>query len=347
MKWLPIAALTVVAGWLGTAQAAPLKLEDVPADAKWLAHVDVDAARKSSVVEKFFEHCGKHCPVVKKFMCVCGELGLKDCKGLHGITVYDTGFAPHHGVLIARAEWNAHLLEEKVGKAANHKTMKFDEYTIHTWTACKEGMHTHELAGALYHPDVLVVACCPELLKSALKVLEGKAKSAAGTSAPLAGKVSVGAIFLARATDLKEVKCPHCHPVLQQLKSFDYQKGEHEGRWFSKITVTADSPEVAERLGKVFEGFGAWLSLQAYKTPWAVELLSKAKLRVEGNVVKVRFREPVDTLVSHIPELCTLLREHLGMHGEMPHKHCKAMREHCKGEHEHCKGEHKESCKEK
>ena len=55
-------AATVLLSCAAVAQAGPVNFKSVPADAKWLAHVDVDAARSSTVVRAFFAAVLKECP---------------------------------------------------------------------------------------------------------------------------------------------------------------------------------------------------------------------------------------------------------------------------------------------
>jgi hypothetical protein len=323
MKQLGTIAVLFALTGVGNAWAAPLDLKNVPADAKWLVHVDVDAARSSSVVQKFVEQCGKDLPRAKERLVeLCEKLGLNQCKDLHGITAFSEKLEPKHGVLIADAKWNAKRLQEFVDQAPDHKVIEDGAYKIHTFTAHKGTKHAHSVAATVLDSSKLVLASSPEMLKSALQVLEGKAPAIAGKQSPLAATVPSGTIFLARAVDVKDSAVAKMRPVLQLIKSFDYAKGQRDGQWFGNVTVTAESKSVAEKLGQVFEGYRAWLSLHAYKDRWFGELLNKAKLTVDGNVVRVAFLEPADTLTAHMPELCRGIHEHVAM----MKRHCEAMK---------------------
>lgn len=69
------AAAVLLVGCAALAQAGPVKFQDVPADAKWLVHVDVDAARSSSVMQKAYDECvagGKLAKAFDKMAKQCG-----------------------------------------------------------------------------------------------------------------------------------------------------------------------------------------------------------------------------------------------------------------------------------
>ena len=328
MKRICVIAATVLLGWAGVAHAGPLELKNVPANAKWVAHVDFDAAHSSPVVQAMLKQVAKDWPgAAERVGKFCHKVGLDDCKDLHAATAYGTTLERHKGVLILQAKWNAKALQEKAEKAPDHKTSKYGKYEIHTWTAHKGSKHAHQVAGTLYKPDVLVLASSPESLTAAINALDGKAASLAGKQSPLADKVSPGAIVVARAVDLKDSPAAKMHPVLQLVKSFAYEEGEHDGRWFGNLAVAADSKPVAGQLAKVFEGYNAWLSLHGHKSPWFVDLINKVKVSSDGKVVKATFQEPAGTLVALMPKMSEVLQEHLKLHKAMMEKHCKMMQE--------------------
>lgn len=337
MKKIGIVLATLALAWTGSIQAGPVDLKNVPADAMWLAHVDFDAAHSSQVVEKFVEQCKKDFPIADKLIPVfLHKAGIDECRDLHGITVYGEKFGPHNGVLIVNAKWNIETLKEKAERAHHHKTVEYGKYKIHTFIAHKGTKYAHKVAATLYKPDVLVLASCPERLKKALDLLDGKGTSLAGKESPLAAKVSEGTVILARAIDLKDSKAAKMHPALELIQSFNYEKGEHDGKWFGNVAITADSKPTAEKVAKVVEGYGAWISLHAHNSPWFVEMLNKSKLSVDGNTVKVTFLEPADSLISHMPELCKAIHEHVKNHMKMMRMHCRMHHMMMERMHGHC-----------
>ena len=123
------------------AQASPVELKNVAADAKWLVHVDADAARSSKVVQAFVQEVGKECPKAHERLRHLGKkLGLDDCKDLHGVTVYGTKIGPAH-VLIVYGKFNKQALVERAEKAPGHKVVEYGAYKICTWKPHKGHWH--------------------------------------------------------------------------------------------------------------------------------------------------------------------------------------------------------------
>lgn len=307
-------AATAILCWAGIVQAGPLDKKNVAADAKWVAHVNLDAARSSQVVQKFFQQCLKDLPGAKeRFHQLAHECGLEQCTKMHGITAYGSDLGSHGKVVILHADWDTKALQKKAEKAPDHKLADHGKHKIHTFTAHKGTKHAHEVAASLFKPDILVLASSQKRLTAALDVLDGKGANLAGSKSLLTAKVSEGTILLFRALELKDSKAAKRHPALGLINSFCYEKGEHDGKWFGNVTVAADSHGTAEKVRKVIEGYGAWLSLHSHKSPWFVDLLNKTKLTVDGNAVQVKFEEKADALASHMPELCQAMQEHVKM----------------------------------
>ena len=311
--------------WAASVQGGPVELKHVAADATWLAHVDVDAARASKVVQAFVQECGKQCDkeshgLRERVEAIVKRSGLQHCKDLHGITAYGPRIEPHNGVVMIQADWNSKVLAEKAEKAPDHKTMEYGTYKIHTWTMHKCSKHPHTVAGVLYKPDLLVLGSSPELVKAALGVLDGKAANITTKTGPLTVKVSEGTIFLARAVGLNHAEVlRHC-PVLHLIDQFDYQEGEHNGQWSGQLTVTAESKAVADDLKKVADGFFAMVSLHLHGQPKLVEILHHVGTTVDGNVATLSFHESADAMVAQMPAMCKFVAEHMKMYRHMWHK---------------------------
>jgi DNA gyrase/topoisomerase IV subunit B len=104
------------------------------------------------------------------------------------------------------------------------------------------------------------------------------------------------------------------HPVLQLVQQFSYAEGQHEGRWFGNVTVTADSKATAEKLKQVFEGLLAIVSLHFHDQKSIGESLDKVKVSVDDNAVKMTFDESADNLAEQVPAICKEIHKHLKMH---------------------------------
>ena len=132
--------LTVVLGAASAVRAEPLDLKQVPADAQWLVHVNVDAMRASTLVQKAWPKCMEmHKAAEQRLQSLRDKFGINVCKDLHGLTAYARELGKHTGVLIVHAKFDLKLAEATAAKTTDHKIVKFDAYELHSWTEKHHG----------------------------------------------------------------------------------------------------------------------------------------------------------------------------------------------------------------
>jgi hypothetical protein len=101
--WKILTALAL--GGATALEAAPLDLKTVPAGSRWLVHLDVDGMRASPVVTKFYDETVANNPMVLQVLDrFAANWGMDPRKDLHGLTMFGEKIAPHHGVLVVRAD---------------------------------------------------------------------------------------------------------------------------------------------------------------------------------------------------------------------------------------------------
>ena len=201
-KWtVTVAGLAAVWALAAAVQAAPLSLKQVPANAKWLAHVDFDSMR-GHVLAKHMrdEIMEKHKDAQARIDKFGAEMGMDVRNDLHGVTLYGTSFTPHQGVVIVNANVDQILLLKKAEKAPGHKVTKYGSYDLHSWTQDKE-RHGPPPNAAFFKPSILVFASSLDELKAALDVLGGKAASLGDKDNALAAPVPAGTTVVLRAAN--------------------------------------------------------------------------------------------------------------------------------------------------
>ena len=306
-------ALAVVLGVAAAAQATPVDVKQVPADAKWLAHVDVDAIRASTVAQKMFQHCmAMHKEAGQHFDKVRAELGIDLRTDLHGLTFYGKQLGQHKGVLIVNVKIDQQLLLKKVATASDHKTTKYGAYDLHSWTA-KGPHHTRAVVGAIYKSERLVFASDIEELKAALDVLDGKAASLSSSS-PLAGRLHAGTTFLFRATGLAEAKLPCKCPLAKQIESVRISMGEDNGQSFFRAKAIMANTEVVGQVKAIIDGGKALGDLHTSNDPQARKLVDALQVKIDDKTVRVQWNAPAN-------DVWEVLHKHAKRWAEMRAKH--------------------------
>lgn len=288
VRALPLCALAGAT----IAAAAPLDLAAVPAKARWVMHLDMDAARESTVMERAWERAIKMHPQAEQMLKMgAGMLGMDPRKDLRDVTAFGMDTDKRNGVLIVRAKANRELLERMVEKASDHETMEHRTYTLHAWTHRGwKGRKGETVVGGFYRDDVMLFARSPERVKAALDVLDGDAKSAAGDG-PLGGRVRPGSILVARAAAVDpETKCP----VLRQGRSFRVALGESGGKSFYRAKLDMKSPEAADDAENVVEGMEALARLRFGDDAAAMKLVEGLETKTDGSTCMVSWDAPAD-----------------------------------------------------
>ena len=271
--------------------AAPANLAAVPADAVWMMHLDMDAARESTVVRRTYERAMAMHPHAEGMIAmVKGMTGMDPRKDLHDVTVYGRDTDKRNAVMVVRAKANREFLEKMVEKARDHRTMEHAGRTLHSWTQRgRKGGTGETVVGAFQADDRMVFARSADAVKMALDVLDGsKAAYAAG---PLAGGVKPGSILVARAAAIDpDTKCP----VLRQGRGYRVAAGEDGGRSFYRAKLDMKSAAAAGLTEDVVEGFEAVVKLRWEGDDVAMKLLSGLRTETSGDVCTIAWDASAD-----------------------------------------------------
>lgn len=300
-------ALALLACLAAAAVAAPLKPERVAAEAKWVAHFDVDAARSSKVVGALFDECiaGKQGKGALKWL---GERwGFQPQKELHALTLYGIRVAPGQFVAIVDAEMDKESIVDRFRKVSDPQTKEYHSHTIFTWTE-NLGKQKTETSVAFFKPTLAVVASGTELAQQALDVLRGEAAHLKA-DLPLAADTPPGTVFFARGVDLARNDFD-CRP-LDLVWTCEYTAAEHEGQWTEKLTMKTASERAAENFEVWFEGILAFAALHFQGAPKVIEVLNRAEIDTDDSTVSVVFETPIDPLVNAMPIFCEQARQYL------------------------------------
>ena len=129
------AILAVVVGCCGTIQAAPLDLRQVSGDAKWLVHLDVDAMRQSSLMEKAYLAGTEQWTELQSWLATaCEEVGVDARVDLHGITLFGKKLGRLEGIAIVNAKMQPDVMIGRAMAESGYASSKYGDHKIHSWT---------------------------------------------------------------------------------------------------------------------------------------------------------------------------------------------------------------------
>lgn len=311
---LTIGALAITVALGGSTQAAPLELKQVAADAKWLAHLDVDALRQSTVVQHAWQAAlARHPDAEAKLAFVRGVLGMDLTKDIHGLTCYGQHLGKPQGVLIIAGQFDPNHLAALATLLPGSTRSDYRDYHLASWT-CECHGHSQPAAAVLRSKDQLVIAGSVADLQAALDVLDGKAAGLTGESS-LAGNIPPGTSFVLRVQGIKDADFP-CHiPVLKHLESLRLVSGEHEGKSFVRSRYVMTDPATVALALEVVEGRKAEAEL-LLPDELGRKLVAALRPKVDGSTITLLWSAPADEVWEELQKIEKMIAKHRARHKE-------------------------------
>jgi hypothetical protein len=305
-----VVGLIVVLGIAIGVQAAPLDLKHVSEDAAWLCHVDLDAVRASTVVQKAME---KHKNDAR--MAMCGKmLGMDLKKDLHGMTFYGKEIGKHKGVMILHAKVNQDRIMAMAKMLPNRQVTAHGDHQLHCWThKSRHSSKTRTVAGAFYGDETIVMASSVDELKLAVDVLDGKAPSLTEHSA-LAGNVPPGTTMLMRVEGVSEADLPDKCKLAKQTKSFRFVTGEHDGESFYRSRSEMTNEEIVGQLKEILEGLRALGYIHVGDNEVGKNMVDAFRIKADGTTLTVLWKAPADDVWAMIEAHKKIFEEKMKKH---------------------------------
>jgi hypothetical protein len=302
---------------LGTARALwaePLDRREVPGRAKWVIHLDGDAARSSKVGQAVIGFLRAN-PASKQALAHAQDFFAMDLTAdIRGITAYGEEFSPEACVLIVHGRLNHDRLTMLLHSAPHLQTSSRGGHEICAWTESDPNdpaKPPHESAGALVGDDLAVLGRTPTAVAAALDVIDGRSPQLSGADSPLAQAPGAGTILEAQACGLSSAAVlPAQSPVVRQCESGCLFVGEREGQAFVHAGLVAKTDEVASQVHALAAGAQAMVQLQSADNPDVTQLLAPVHVKVEGRAVRVDWQMPADKVLEIVE---SQLRQHLGV----------------------------------
>jgi len=296
-RWLVTLALMI--GWCSLARGEPLEVRQVPAEVKWVAHLDLDAARGTKLAEQINDKLLSQAPAKLFLFQIRSAVGIDLFEDIQSVTAFGFRFAQEEGVVLVRAEVDRERLIKGLGKLLKHDIDAYGEHELHTWTERKK-LLPQSLTGCFHRPELIVLGRDPDEVRAALDVLDGKSTSLADGDSPLATESPPGTIFEARASNPVGADDPFVSPVVRQSERIFLALGEHEGELFASARLETKSMEAAERIRSVVEGLRAMAQLQCESDEDLQRLFDMVEVTAREQSVLIDWRGPAEEIIQRI-----------------------------------------------
>jgi hypothetical protein len=242
-------------------QADPLDTKMIPADARWVVHVDMDAARDT----KLWAAVDDQLTGNRDFQNGIGKVeqitGASFPRDLNDVTLYGRSSDDAAGVVIVHAHVNRQQIETLLKMNLAYESKPYGDYQLLTW---HDDDKNKTMFGTFRDDSTMIIARSADLVRFALDVMDGKSPSIKVDS-PLAAGAKPQLLAFVAASSLKDLKKPgeDQSPVIQQMQSAWISLTETNGNADLKASVVADTAQNAEQLTHLLDGVKAFVAIQA------------------------------------------------------------------------------------
>ena len=290
-----------------TAPASPLLNTQIPENAKWVAHLDLDKLQQSKLGETLAKQfvdpqLGQMAEKLHK------EMGIDfDWRKIHGLTAYGTNLKKkpdEHTVLLVQSELP---LREALGSAiAKLKQSGVNEKDLPIQKLDQGGQEVYslnkEVFASLGEKNLLVLGKSQRAVSNAVVLLQGKGAAAAKKSI-LASTPEGDTSFLSVRLSEAFHEGLDLPPQAQALKMTDGIKlsfGESTDSLVGKLALYAKTAEAVDQLQQALQGVLAIATMATAENVQVQGLLKGIRVDRQDREVDVALRYPLADLMKFI-----------------------------------------------
>jgi len=291
------------------AGAAPLNVQQVGGDARWVAHVDVEKLWAGPFGGLLKNELATS-PAKAKIDAVALMFGLDPYKDLRGLTVYGQAPGERQGVMLVHAKLEQERILTFLRAAPGYASKPYKNATLHHWVddrAAASDAATGDRWGAFHGPDLIVVGNTEALLESALDVLNGQ--RSALKAGDLVGGYPVdgnGAILMAvvampepPAADAQtQAGTDQRAMIMQNIQGLSLRLVETGNTLDLTALLHAKTPETAAFVEQALKGIQAIGVLSQGKKPALAQLAQAITINATGSDVKIQLVYASQDLIS-------------------------------------------------
>lgn len=302
MKRLLLVAFTAfgLAGLPCLAPAGPLQKSQVPADAKWVLHLDLEAALNSELGRFLAKEVDRR--LRRPLADLKSNHGLEvDWRKLQSLTVFGTEFGSRpdeDGVVLVRTSLNLPGLLDKIAEdGASNGSLTREKKGERVQYSLNEEVH-----GAAGGNGVFVLSKSLARLDQALAVVEGKgANLGASKTFSRLPAAPDGFIFLGLAEGFStSAAVPPQAKMLRQSDGGQLVAGEKAGQIFATLNLSTKDAEAAGQIHQVLQGLLALAAMNQTENKDLQRLVQATKVSTNNTLVNVNLELPASNIISRI-----------------------------------------------
>ncbi len=282
--------------WSGTQTgwSASLPPAQVPADAIWYLHLDLDKFKTTQVGQWFMGELDKP-EIQQKLAAFQALFNFDPRKKLKDCTLFSRGNSPEDAVLILRGTFDTDRLAVLARMGKEYRSRQHRDYTIHGWLdesrKTKSGGSPHSY-GAIHSSGAVVLGQKDQRVAEALDVMDGlKPGLDKGKYFAEAGPARETAVLVGAARRTEGAQFAPNAEILKHFKTMNVSANEAEEHLKIDLGVEAESEEAARTLQAMAQGLLAWVAFQGDQTG-AARWLQGLSVAQKGSLVSASLKLP-------------------------------------------------------
>ncbi len=307
MKIMKIATAVLLAAGLAASPAWAGRLDRklVPADAAWLAHLDVEALLGSTIGKALLEEAGDLHGGLDGIEELNRELGIDLRTDLKSLTLFGGGGDPEDdAVSVAVTNARADVAVERLTAKESVETLDLDGQTVFVIPdGCGGETYVHVRRGKGVAQRLVLCSRSRDSMRRALAVVAGDAPSLTRQDAGILGtRPRSGSILFAAAGPLQDLQAIRpASEIFRLARGITIDLGETEDEMRGEATLFANDEEAAANMADVVQGMVALGHLlgdeDAELARWR-DVLAGVNVSSRDAAITVRFRFDARTLMG-------------------------------------------------
>lgn len=281
--------------------ASPLDPARVPADAKWVIHLDLEAISGTTLAEQVRQKRAPMARYVRQWF--QNRYGIDPREDLDALTMFSDTYESHTGTMILKAGYDRKKVRSELQNKPNVQTHAWQNHTLYT-VLPEDQKPGKPMVIVLLDDQTAIFASSAGRAKAAVKLVQGDSPSLEGKDSKLLKEHRAEAMVYGAAIDLKQIaQREGIFPILRQHEHIHLSVSEEDGKVLRKLTLVAQSDDVAEQMKTTLEGLVAFSKVWAADSENLKQMAEDAEIRIDGQVVKFEGRHDSETVLNALGEV--------------------------------------------
>ncbi|MGA2499574.1 MAG: hypothetical protein ABSH20_17695 [Tepidisphaeraceae bacterium] len=308
MQKLVLGSLTLALALVGQAVSGePYNPKQVPADAKWVIHVDIDAAQQSTLGKLVRDHLQGDPDFTRKSQEFETFTGTRLLDDIHAVLLFGREFEGPRSVLVIHAKLDANLLRQNLRTIKPDFGSKFHgDHEVMTWID-DNGV---PIFACFHSPTATVISQSFDEMGASLDVLDGKAAGLRADSL-MAAKSALGTFLFVASDRLQDLarRNKDVSPITRSADAGAITFGESDRQLFLHGMLVSSSNELARQTRMALDGLRTFVVMAANdknkpvdaRTAAIADMLRSATVDVKDRMVSVELKLNVNAILQLLP----------------------------------------------